>query len=200
MTEELQPPEPKQTPLIPWIIPIVGISILFACGLFFFSILPSAGDSGLSRVTDAAAALDIAVAEQATIIAQNTETIKPPATESATQNSIGPTATQPARIIGDAWREQELATEWYLAEGITRSGYLTFIILLNPNETPAAITVVYTLENGEKVERQHIIPPRSPLTILTNSNTEVGFDEVFVTDIVSDIPIAVGQVVYLDNG
>lgn len=204
MTEELQPQDEQQhTPRFPWIVPVVGILIMFACGLCFFSILPSAGDPGLSRITDANAALETAVAATSTLLAQTPApqvTQGAPVTESATQTPVGPTVTQPARITGDVWRDQELATEWYLAEGITKSGYLTIITLLNPNDTLATITVVYTLENGEKVERQHTIPPVSPLTILANSDSEVGFDRVFVTDIFSDVPIAVGQVVYLENG
>jgi len=189
-------------PRFPWILPLGCLTALFFGIICLFSILPSAGNPGLVRVTDADAALETMVSEQSTIIAQTPQAAgtEPASPEATPQQPIEPIATQPNRATGDVWQGQELSTQWYLAEGITKFGYLTFITLLNPNDTPANITVIYTLEDGVKLEKKHTITAGSPLTLLANSDEEVGNDRVFVTDITSDVPIAVRLSVFLDNG
>ncbi|MCH7663274.1 MAG: S8 family serine peptidase [Chloroflexi bacterium] len=92
------------------------------------------------------------------------------------------------------------ATTWYLAEGFTGDGFLTFILLQNITDTDANVTVTYSIEGGVPVDKVHVVPANSRYTILTNDDAQVGLDQAFSTVIVSDQLLIVERAMYYANG
>ena len=52
------------------------------------------------------------------------------------------------------------STNWFLAEGATGSFFTTFVLLSNPNATPAAVTLTYLREGGGTVTTPEDDPGR----------------------------------------
>ncbi len=55
---------------------------------------------------------------------------------------------------GGAWAHDSIgttdpATTWYLAEGCTRGGFETWVLVQNPNSNPARVTLTYMTESGQ---------------------------------------------------
>ena len=62
------------------------------------------------------------------------------------------------------------STDWFLAEGATGAFFDTFVLLSNPQNTPAQVTVRYLLDNGDTVTVPKTIAANARLTI--NIETE----------------------------
>lgn len=92
------------------------------------------------------------------------------------------------------------ATTWHMAEGYTGEGFGTYILVLNPNGSPAELNVSYMLEGGEVIERAHSVPAESRYTIVTQSEEEVGAGAAFSTTMAADIPVIVERAMYFENG
>jgi beta-lactamase class A len=60
------------------------------------------------------------------------------------------------------------ATQWYFAEGTTRSGFETWLCLANPGEQAAEVVVTTMDQNGTSVDHPVLIPPRSRSSLLMN--------------------------------
>jgi alpha-tubulin suppressor-like RCC1 family protein len=85
---------------------------------------------------------------------------------------------------------------WYLAEGCTRDGFETWILVENPNPTPATISLEFDTEQGEVVE-----PKLQGLTIPANSrasyNLNSYMDTYYVaTRVISDLPVVCERAMY----
>ena len=52
------------------------------------------------------------------------------------------------------------STNWFLAEGATGSFFTTFVLLSNPNATPAVVTLTYLREGGGTVTSAEDHPGR----------------------------------------
>ncbi len=92
------------------------------------------------------------------------------------------------------------ATDWYLAEGFTGSGFSTYILIQNPNGSSATVDVSYQIQGGSPINTQHIVPANSRYTIVTGDAGEVGADKAFSTALSSDLPIIVERTMYFANG
>lgn len=57
---------------------------------------------------------------------------------------------------------------WYLAEGDTRRGYDTWLLLMNPNDTPTTAAVTFAKEDGTLLTTHHTLGPRSRYSIFAN--------------------------------
>jgi hypothetical protein len=57
------------------------------------------------------------------------------------------------------------ATQWFLAEGATGSFFTTFVLLANPNDEPADVTMTYLPDAGAPVAKVHNVPARGRKTI-----------------------------------
>ncbi|MCC6629769.1 MAG: S8 family serine peptidase [Chloroflexi bacterium] len=57
------------------------------------------------------------------------------------------------------------AQRWYFAEGYTAPGFDQYLTILNPNETPASVTVTYYLANGQTQGTQFTIPANTRDTV-----------------------------------
>ncbi len=62
------------------------------------------------------------------------------------------------------------STHWFLAEGATGSFFDTFILLSNPQNTPAQVSLQYLLDTGQTVTMPKTIAANARLT--TNIETE----------------------------
>ncbi len=88
---------------------------------------------------------------------------------------------------------------WYLAEGYTGDGFETFILIQNPNDVPANVSLTYMIEGGENVTREVIVAAKSRFTVVTNYATQVGENAAFSTKLVSDQPVVVERAMYFNN-
>ena len=90
-----------------------------------------------------------------------------------------------------------LSKIWYMAEGVTRNGFDTWILMLNPNDVPAIATATYMKEDGTTVTKKYLVPERSRVSIPVNQ--EVPGARVS-TRIESDIPIVAERSTYFPDG
>jgi hypothetical protein len=56
------------------------------------------------------------------------------------------------------------ATNWFLAEGATGSYFTTFLLLANPTDEPADVTLTYFPASGEPVTKTDTIPAHQRMT------------------------------------
>jgi uncharacterized repeat protein (TIGR01451 family) len=70
-------------------------------------------------------------------------------------------------------------TQWFLAEGATGDYFDLFILIANPNPTPAAVTADYLLTTGQIVTRTYTVPGNSRFNIWVDQ--EPGLSNVAVS-------------------
>ena len=83
------------------------------------------------------------------------------------------------------------STNWFLAEGATGSFFTTFVLLSNPNATPAAVTLTYFREGGGTVTSQKTIPAGTRLTINVALEDPSLSATSVATRVTADVPIVV---------
>jgi hypothetical protein len=88
------------------------------------------------------------------------------------------------------------ATDWFLAEGATGSFFTTFVLLSNPNATPAQVTMTYLREGGGSVVRAKTLAPHSRLTINVALEDPALAATSVATRAASDVPIVVERAMY----
>lgn len=59
----------------------------------------------------------------------------------------------------------DLSAIWTLAEGATGDFFDEYVLIANPDDRSADVTVTYAIEGGATVSRQHVVAPRSRYTI-----------------------------------
>jgi hypothetical protein len=57
------------------------------------------------------------------------------------------------------------AADWYLAEGATGAFFETFVLVANPSDTAAEVTMTYLPEGAATVTRKHQVPANGRLTL-----------------------------------
>jgi len=85
-------------------------------------------------------------------------------------------------------------TEWYFAEGCTRTGFNQWICLQNPNQEATTAKIVYVMEDGGRIEREYGLAPRSRFTV--NVNNDVARQHDVSTHISSGLPIVAERPMY----
>ncbi|MBU4193588.1 MAG: hypothetical protein KKF66_01145, partial [Actinobacteria bacterium] len=89
------------------------------------------------------------------------------------------------------------ASDWYLAEGCTAGTFETWVLVQNPNQEEATVTLTYMTQEGQVPQDPFRMPANSRKTIRVNDvlpNTD------FSTHASSDKPIIVERAMYWDNG
>ncbi len=89
------------------------------------------------------------------------------------------------------------AGDFYLAEGTSAYGFTTYVLVQNPNSTPADVTVTYMTPTGPKPQAPFSMAPNSRKTIRVNDvlpNTD------FSTKVHGTKPIIAERAMYWDNG
>ncbi len=69
-----------------------------------------------------------------------------------------------------------LDTQWYFAEGTTRSGFDTYICLQNPYDVDATASLTFILEDGSTVVQPMLVPATSRQTLRVNDAIGPGRD------------------------
>ncbi len=92
----------------------------------------------------------------------------------------------------------EAHSEWFFAEGDTMPGFDQRLVLLNPNQAPVDVTLVYALDGGRAKTVWHRVPALSRLAISVGDAAEAGGGYPSVaTSVFSSLPIvAERQTVY----
>ena len=75
---------------------------------------------------------------------------------------------QPGRVLGAGHESAGVtapSTEWFLAEGSTGDYFDLFILIANPQPTPAAVQAEYLLTTGQVITRTYTVPGNSRFNI-----------------------------------
>ncbi len=85
----------------------------------------------------------------------------------------------------------------FLAEGSTENGFITYILVQNPNNSPATVTLTYMTTTGPV--------PQAPFTMPANSRQTIRVNYVlpnadFSTQVASNKPIVAERAMYWDLG
>lgn len=84
--------------------------------------------------------------------------------------------------------------EWYFAEGCTRHGFETWLLLANPAEADVRATVLLVLEDGSMKPVPVDLPPRSRRTVFVNDEVGAGHD--VSARVEADAPVCAERVIY----
>ncbi|HEY8548789.1 MAG TPA: DUF4394 domain-containing protein [Vicinamibacterales bacterium] len=94
----------------------------------------------------------------------------------------------------------QTASKWGLAEGRVggENGYQTFVLLANPNATPANVTLVFLREGGTPITKTALVPANGRLTVSTGPGTLVPelTEGNFGVVVTADQPIFVERALY----
>ena len=86
---------------------------------------------------------------------------------------------------------------WFLAEGATGSFFECYVLLSNPNPTPANVTLTYLLSDGTTIPQNIVLPANSRRTINVEHDVDTRLAAADVsTTVVSDIGIVVERAMY----
>lgn len=87
------------------------------------------------------------------------------------------------------------ATQWFLAEGST--GFFDeFVLVGNPNATPATVTLTYLLDTGQTVTRTRTMAANSRLTVPVGDEDPLLKRANASTRVTSDVPVVVERAMY----
>jgi len=89
------------------------------------------------------------------------------------------------------------AKSWYLAEGCTGNGFETWVLLQNPGDTPANVTLTYMNEKGSVPGPTINLPAKSRKTI--NVADTLPNDVQVSTNVTSDQPVIAERAMYWNN-
>jgi hypothetical protein len=89
------------------------------------------------------------------------------------------------------------STHWFFAEGATGGFFDTFILLSNPQNTPAQVSMQYLLDTGETVTVPKTIPANTRLTTNIAAENDARLHNAAVSTVVtSDVPIIAERSMY----
>ncbi|MBU4274191.1 MAG: hypothetical protein KJ907_11510 [Actinobacteria bacterium] len=86
---------------------------------------------------------------------------------------------------------------FYLAEGSTAWGFDTFVLVQNPNETGANVTLTCLTNTGPRALDPFTVPPQSRETVWMN---DLIADTDFSTKVTADVPIIAERAMYWGAG
>jgi autotransporter-associated beta strand protein len=89
------------------------------------------------------------------------------------------------------------STHWFLAEGATGGFFNTFILVSNPNNTPANVSFQYLLDNGDTVTVPRTIAANTRSTTNIAGEEDVRLKNAAVSTVVtSDVPVIAERSMY----
>jgi subtilisin-like proprotein convertase family protein len=89
------------------------------------------------------------------------------------------------------------STSWFLAEGATGTFFECFVLLSNPNSTPANVTLTYLLSDGTTIPQNVVVAANSRRTINIERDVDNRLAAADVsTTVTSDIGIVVERAMY----
>jgi hypothetical protein len=104
----------------------------------------------------------------------------------------------PGRAWGtDSIGASETSKTWYLAEGCTNGGFETWVVVQNPNDKPADVSLTYMTPEGQKPGPSVTLPPNSRKTF--NIGDTVPGNWNVSTFVSSKEPVVAERAVYWNN-
>lgn len=91
------------------------------------------------------------------------------------------------------------STSWFLAEGATGSLFTTFILIANPNDQPADVTVTYLPASGIPVRKTLTVAPRARVTRNIATEDATLASTAVATQVESTRPVIVERSQYWPN-
>ncbi len=101
------------------------------------------------------------------------------------------------KVGTDSMGATALSKSWYMPEGVTRGGYDTWLLMLNPHDVPGTATATYMREDGSTTTNSYLLPPRTRISVYVNQeapNTRVA------TKVDADLPIVAERSTYFPGG
>lgn len=89
---------------------------------------------------------------------------------------------------------------WFLAEGATGTYFDTFVLLGNPTDTAATVSLRFLLGTGQVLTRTKTVPANSRLTVWLDQEDPLLADAAVSTTIASDVPIIAERAMYWPGG
>ena len=94
-----------------------------------------------------------------------------------------------------------LSTSWFHPEGASGTFFSTFILMSNPQDTPATINLRFLLQDGQTVDIPKTIPARQRLTVNpAGEGNPLLQNAAFATVVTSDVPIVSERAMYWPEG
>jgi Ca2+-binding RTX toxin-like protein len=90
----------------------------------------------------------------------------------------------------------EPATNWFLAEGATGSFFDTFVLVANPNPTPANVQMTFLTDQGAAIVRNYTVAANARLTVNMEEQSPVLANAAASTTITASQPIIVERAMY----
>jgi autotransporter-associated beta strand protein len=92
---------------------------------------------------------------------------------------------------------QAASTHWFLAEGATGGFFTTYVLLSNPQDADAHVTLQYLLPDGQAVTRQKTLAAHTRLTTNIQAEDDVRLhDGAMSTVVTSDVPVIAERSMY----
>jgi Ca2+-binding RTX toxin-like protein len=88
------------------------------------------------------------------------------------------------------------STSWFLAEGATGSFFETFVLVGNPNPSPANLTFTFLTDGGQTVVRHKTVPANGRLTINVETEDALLANAAVATSLVADQPVVAERAMY----
>jgi len=98
--------------------------------------------------------------------------------------------------VWDVWKASLSYRTWYLAEGCTCKPFDTWVLIMNPNEAAANVTVTFMKEDGSTVVQNHKVAAQSRFNLFAN---QVVPDAAVSTRVDSDLPVFVERAMYFGH-
>jgi subtilisin-like proprotein convertase family protein len=86
--------------------------------------------------------------------------------------------------------------KWFLAEGATGSFFDCFVLMSNPNNTAANVSLLYLLEDGTTIPQQVVVPANGRTTINVETVAPQLLNAAVSTTITSDVDIVAERAMY----
>jgi hypothetical protein len=88
------------------------------------------------------------------------------------------------------------ATNWFFAEGTTRSNFEEWLCLQNPGNSDAHTTITYYTTSGQVIRKSWTVKANTRLTV--SANSDVGANQDISAKVTSDKPIIVERPMYFN--
>ena len=90
----------------------------------------------------------------------------------------------------------EPGTSWFLAEGATGPFFDTFVLVANPNPTPAHIVMTFLTDQGQAIPKNFTVAANARLTVNMELESPLLTNAAASTTVTSDLPIIVERAMY----
>ena len=87
-------------------------------------------------------------------------------------------------------------TEWFLAEGTTRSGFRQYFCLQNPNNSDIDVVINYLLDDGNQMNQRVEVGAGARATVDVNAFIQLEYDDS--AQLISDQQFIVERPMYFD--